>query len=198
MLTKFIGIFLIFTISVSANFSDITFGTGVINEQIGRYQINRDGDKNNFDHRVYFNSSVQYNLMEGWSLIPEVGLLWPFGTTDDENTQKYSYFFNTHIGYSFLENWMITLGTGMYLTSIKGDGGSATLPNGDGFTSFPVPDGITTTRNVVAILGGQFYFYDHEWSVKSQVFAFNVANSRNRSFSYTLSFNYHFGDTLWN
>jgi hypothetical protein len=197
MFLKILSILVLTLSPTFAEFNDLTFGTGVINEHIGRFQTNRGGDTNDFDHRVYFNLGTQYQLFENISLVPEFGLLWPFGTTDDENTHKYSYFFNGHLAYSFLERYMISLGTGMYLTTIKGDGGTATLPNGDGYTSFPVPNGASTTRNIVAILGGQSFIFKKEWSVKAQVYAFNVLSSLNRSFSYTLSVQYHFGDSLW-
>lgn len=191
-----IFLFTLWTSSVSAELTDVSLGTGLINEHIGRFQTNRGGDTNSFEHRVYFNTSAQYQLFEQWIIIPEAGLLWPGGATENDYTSKYSYFFNGHMGFTPMEDLILMAGTGFYFTTINGDGGSASLPNGDNFTSFPVPDGASTSRNLLAIVGAQYKFLN-EWSAKAQLFTFNLLSSRNRSFSYTLSVQYHFGDSLW-
>jgi hypothetical protein len=85
-------------------------------------------------------------------------------------------------------------GTGFSFTYITSDGGNEVLRNGSGTESFPLPDGASTTRNVVANLGLQTRFLQ-TWQAQLEVMMFNPGSSFNRSFSYFLGVQYLFN--IW-
>lgn len=184
-----------FLTNISANFSDLSFGTGLINQHIGQIQTDAGGSKNSFDHRVFVETDLTYKLDDRWSLIGQAGLVWP-GAAENDYVDKYNYFLTAHAGYSQWENFLLRAGVGAYFTYITGDGGTVELQNGTSTSSFYVPENQTTAINTVASVAGQ-YFFRNDVSLKFETMVFNLTNSENRSFTYTLAIRYHFGDSLW-
>ena len=180
----------------SEGLTDLSFGIGLIDQYVGQIQTSSQGGTNSLDYRVFLTTDLTYSLNSTWHIIAEAGFLWP-GGEDDELTSKKSYFINGLLGYRPMDELLIKAGSGFYMTTISGDGGTADLPNGLGVDSFPVPEGDSTSRNVTTNLGLS-YFPALDYSINTEFIIFNLFNSRNRSLSYTLSFSYHFGDSLWN
>ncbi len=183
--------------SFGSHFDGISLGAGLINQHLNHYQTNRAGDKNKFDHHPFLSLEGSYSLNQeaSWHLIAEGGFVWP-GGNDHEYISKISYFANGHLAWKPSQHWQGRLGAGLFMTTISGDGGSAELRNGGSLQSFPIPKGRSTARNVTSLASLSFHPVE-QYSLKFQTYVFNIANSRNRTFSYTLSLHYHFGDSLW-
>jgi hypothetical protein len=179
-----------------ANFSDLNFGAGLMNQSIGKFQSSSDGSRSKFNHRLTLEAGLEYDLNADFFLAGDLGALWP-GGTDDAFITKRVFYANFHTGLNINEEFSFRLGGGLTFTNISGEGGTVELQNGTGTTSFIIPDQSSTARNVTFNIAGLYHF-DSEYSVKLETFVFNIINSRNRTFNYALTARYHFGDSLWN
>jgi hypothetical protein len=94
------------------------------------------------------------------------------------------------LGYQ-IEQFTFRAGTGLSFTYITSSGGNQSLRNGEKTESFPMPDGASTTRNVVANLGVQGLFAQN-WLGQLEAMIFNPGSSFNRSVSYFLGIQYQF------
>lgn len=183
------------TNSFSNEFSDLTFGLGLIDQYIGQMQVSRNGETNSMDYRLFLSSGLTYSFTPEWEIITEIGLLWP-GGEDDQFTSKKSYFLNAYFGYHITDDFLFKLGGGLYMTSISGEGGVATLPNGEGSSNFYIPQGAATARNFTSNVGLN-YFLTRDYSLSAEAIIFNLISSENRAYSYTLAIHYHLENFLW-
>ncbi|PIP94097.1 MAG: hypothetical protein COV37_09305 [Bdellovibrio sp. CG11_big_fil_rev_8_21_14_0_20_39_38] len=187
--------FLFISLGASAEFKDVSLGLGLYDQYLGKVQTNRGGDTNKFDYQIFLVADSEYALNKKFSLIPRISLVKP-GHTRDTHTDKFIWWLSGEIGFNH-GDFLFHTGLGLLMTYISSSGGTVALPNGTGTDNFFLPDGESTSRNVVYLLGLD-YFITKEWSARPQLHVTNPFNSRNRALSYTLSFSYHFYDNLWN
>ncbi len=191
----FILISMCTTNSALAQMSDWNFGVGVMNQTPGRYQTEANGEKSSMNNRMMLETGLVYDLDEDWSLLTDFGLLWP-GGNDENFISKQVYYLNGHVGHDVTKSFLLRLGVGLYYTRLSGDGGTTPIRNGTGFTDFYVPEESSISQNATVNIAGE-YFFNADYSLKTEVFVFNVTNSINRTYNVALSLRYHLGDTLW-
>lgn len=180
------------SISMSA-IDDVTFGVGTQTQFVGKVQSDEAGSTNKFEFNPYLTATAEFSLTDRLSFYPEFGFLIP-DSTRDPLISKMTYFFLGSLGFE-IRDWVLRSGLGLSMTRISGDGGTQVLDNGAGQTSFPMPEGSATSRNVILNLGAE-YFVHQDWSARLETSVFNPINSRNRSFTYQLAIYYHFHDLL--
>lgn len=188
-------LFLSLSLGAYAEFKDVSLGLGLFDQYVGKVQTNRGGDTNKLDYQIFLVGDSEYALNKKFSLIPRITIVKP-GHTRDSHTDKFIWWLSGEVGYNH-GDFLFHTGLGLFMTYISSSGGTVALPNGTGTDNFYLPDGESTSRNVIYLLGVD-YFFLREWSVRPQLQVINPFNSRNRAFSYTLSFSYHFYDKLWN
>lgn len=181
---------------------DFSFGIGTQTQFVG--QVEKDVDTEEFNrtskvkestHKFQFNpyltAAAKISLTDRFSFYPEFGVLIP-DSTRDPLISKMSYFFLGSLGFE-IQDWVLRAGLGLSMTRISGKGGTQVLDNGNGQTSFPMPEGSATSRNVTLNLGTE-YFLHQNISARLETSVYNLINSRNRAFTYQLAFYYHFHD----
>lgn len=185
----------LFSLNIArAEFIDFSLGAGLYDQFVKKVQTTRSGETNKMDYLPFLNASTNYKLNDSWSILPEFGFVFP-GNTRDENISKLSYWFLVSGAYVY-KDFHFRLGTGLFMTFISSDGGTQSLPNGNGTTEFFLPSESVNTMNIITNLGID-YFWMKEFSTKLEASIFNITNSRNKAISYGLSFHYHFQDKLW-
>ena len=194
---KAIIIFICFiSVATASEFTDFSFGAGLIDQFENRMQTSESGDTNKLDTRLFFESELTYSFNENWKMHPTIGLLMP-GGTEDEFIHKFSYFINLVGSYTPVDNLYLRLGSGIYITHISGDGGTTELPNGIQVgQEFPIPEGTAIARNIIATMGIQYFIYV-DWSLKLESFLFNSFDDEKRALSHIFSIKYHLQDSLW-
>lgn len=184
------------TFTTQASWNDLNFSAGIMDPMVGQIQTSASGDTNKMDFKPLLEISGSYALNESWHLIPSFGFMLPGDTdTRDDNITKLSYYFLANGAYIW-NDFSFRAGTGLYITYIKGSGGTENLPNGLGVDSFPVPDESANTTNIV-LSGGASYKFHENFSTKFETMLFNTLSSRNKAVSYSLVATYHFNDSLW-
>jgi hypothetical protein len=183
---------------LQAAFTDVTIGAGLIDEHIGLYQTNTNGDKNKFNYRVLLEAQTFVNFsLAGFDyiLIPSFGFQFPKSTEESAIT-KYSSYLGLNLGYNLSKSFLLQGGTSFYMTYFTTDGGTTSLPNGNNPSQeFPLPEESSMATNITTNIALQYFLDD--LSFKAQGFVFNLMNSRNRTYTYALTMHYHFGTTLW-
>jgi hypothetical protein len=187
-----LSVLLYSTVTLSA-IEDVSFGIGTQTEFVGKVQSDESGSTNKFEFNPYLSAAAEVSFSEKLSFCPEFGLLIP-DSTRDPLISKMTYFFLGSLGYE-IRDWVLRAGLGLSMTRISGKGGTQVLDNGSGQTSFPMPEGSATSRNVILNLGTD-YFLHPDWSARIETSVYNPINSRNRSFTYQLAVHYHFHDIL--
>ena len=194
------AIFALIGLASAGEFSGISLGAGFINQHIGEFQVDTEGKKNRFrheDHRAFFaiEGAYTFDQKKRWDLLAAGGFVWPGGNRHSYISKNH-YFFNGLAGFKFHRRWQARLGLGLFVTSIKGDGGLDRLDSGGEPTNFPIPAGRKNSINSTTVMGIS-YIPSSKWSLKMEGFIFNLLLPYKRSFSYTLSWNYHFGVGWW-
>ncbi len=197
-ISQIILVFCFYTTTLQAAIKDLTIGAGIIDEHVGLYQTNATGDKNKFDYRVLLEAQTFVNFsLAGFDyiLIPSFGLQFPKSTEESAIT-KYSSYIGMNLGYHLSESLILQGGSSLYMTYFTTDGGTTSLPNGNNPSQeFPLPEESSMATNITTNIALQYFL--EEFSFKAQGFVFNLVNSRNRSYTYSLTMHYHFGTSLW-
>ena len=176
-----------------ASIDDVALGVGSQTQFVGKVQTNESGSTNKFEFNPYVSASAEYSFTENLSLFPEFGFLIP-DSTRDPKISKMTFFVLSMLGYE-INDWVLRAGVGLQMTRINSDGGVQVLDNGNGQTSFPMPEGAATGRNVITNLGVE-YFVHKDWSARVDSTIYNPFNGRNRAFGYQFAVHFHFHDIL--
>ncbi|MEC7276236.1 MAG: hypothetical protein VXV96_07940 [Bdellovibrionota bacterium] len=178
-----------------ADIYDFNLGVGLMNEAVGRYQTDVNGDKSLFNNKLALEAGASFPLDDdqAWRLHGDLGLLWPSGEVS--YITRNVFYMTANLGYSFTKEFEWRLGGGFYFTRISGEGGTVPIQNGDSTTNFPIPEEASISRNVTLNTSFNYEFYQ-DVSVRTEAFVFNPLNSRNRTFNVALTLRYHFGEVL--
>lgn len=169
-------------------------GAGLKTDYVGKVQITRDGEKNTWDPDLNLYAGI--TLARYWLIHPfiEIGGNLP-GEGRDPNITRWVWYTTFGGFYDFIvaKHWSLGIkaGTGFAMTTVSGKGGEETLRNGNTTESFPLPNGSSTTRNVIAVLGLSGT-YEERWRANFDFHRFNAFNERNAAWSYLFAINYVF------
>ncbi|WP_127717375.1 hypothetical protein [Halobacteriovorax sp. HLS] len=173
---------------------DFYAGAGSLTQFLGKAQTDESGSTDKFDFNPYISIGTEFHLYESFSITPEIAFGFPCSGRD-ERISKWSYWLQALGAYSY-KDFKFKFGPGLMMNQISSDGGTQTLNNGTGSSDFPMPNGSSTSRNLTLNTAAQWEF-TKDVSTRVEAWIVNVTDSESRSLSYTLSFYYHFGSTLW-
>lgn len=171
--------------------SELNLGLGTMTQNFRKVQTTVSGDKNNFKFDPYFSAAIKYPLTPQFSLVPSFGMTIPRKSEKDDNITKFTYYFLAEAAFHFNSDLSFKAGPGLSFNYLSGKGGEKILNNGTSNSSFPVPAGSATTRNLILSLGGDYRFLPH-WALQIQTLFFNPHDSISRSITYTLSILFYF------
>lgn|GEM_PF-2997069 len=169
-------------------------GAGLKTDYAGKVQISREGEKNSWDPDLNIYAGI--TLARFWLIHPfiEFGGNLP-GSGRDPNITRWVWYATFGGFYDFIvaKHWSLGIkaGTGIAMTTVSGKGGEETLRNGNTTESFPLPNGSSTTRNVIGVLGLSGT-YEERWRANFDFHRFNAFNERNAAWSYLFAINYVF------
>ncbi|MDD0852322.1 hypothetical protein HBN50_04395 [Halobacteriovorax sp. GB3] len=170
---------------------DFFLGIGNLTELVGHVQVDESGKTESFDFNPYFLTGMRLNLYEtNFAFEPEFGLTLPHEGRDP-NTKKWSFNLLAKIAYHY-KFLALSLGTGFYWVNLSSDGGTKRLQNGDGYSDFPIPEGSSTSQNLLTTIGLRAHVTD-TYSANFDAHILNLTDELSRSWNYVLSINYHFG-----
>jgi hypothetical protein len=173
---------------------DFYAGAGTLTQFVGRIQQDESGATNNFDFNPYLAIGTEFGLYKDFSFAPEFAFSFPKSSRDSQ-ISKMSYWAQLFAIYTY-SDFKLKFGPGLIMNRISADGGTQSLNNGTGTSDFPMPNGSSTSRNLTLNTALEWQFINTV-SARFEGWVVNLSDSESRSFSYTLSAYYHFGDTLW-
>lgn len=188
---------LVYLLSITSIFAeennDLTFSLGNLCEHIGKIQTDENGSKNKCSFLPSLSTTFEYYILPDLAFAPQFGATIPKSGRDD-NIKRMTLFALANVKYR-AEYVNLMAGTGFYITRISGPGGEATLNNGSGTDSFPLPKEAIYTRNFILNFGAGLDI-NHQWSTELYTYIFNTLESEDRSFSVGGNITYHFGAVL--
>ncbi|MFN8370743.1 MAG: outer membrane beta-barrel protein [Bacteriovoracaceae bacterium] len=174
-----------------AQINDVGLTLGNLTEFVANVQVDEKGGKNYIEFKPYMSFFIRHDFNESFSLLPEIGITYPM-KGESPNTKKTIYMIRLDLGYRFYD-FIAKAGTALFVTQIKGSGGTEKLNNGTSYDEFYLPAESHTARNYTINLGLE-YFIIPELSVKSELFVFSMFENVSRQFSYAIALTYHFGE----
>jgi hypothetical protein len=173
---------------------DLYAGAGTITQFVGKVQTDTSGSTNKFDFNPYLTVGAEFFIYSDFSFTPEFAFTFPQDSRDSY-MKKWTYWTQL-LGVYTYQDFKFKLGPGLLMNQISSDGGTQTLNNGTSSSDFPMPNGTSTSRNLTLNFATQWQFIK-EASARFEGQLINLTDSESRSFSYTFSFYYHFGNELW-
>ncbi len=179
--------------------NDFAFGIGNLSQFINKIQDDDSGGKRFLDIEPVFLFYDNYFFKEKFIISTDLGFTIP-KSGRDENIRRFTFYTNLLLGYPlyFQKHQKLILkgGLGLYFTKLSADGGSQSLGNGTDTIDFPLPNGSSTSQNLVTVLGTEYYF-GRDFSLRFDTLTYNLGDSEARAFSLFLSANYHFKVKKW-
>lgn len=172
---------------------NISLAIGNLCQYIGKYQTNKNGDKNLCEFRPHIGINYTHKINQKISLYPQFHFNIPQNSRD-KSSLKFN--FATLVNIKFAPHKTLPLsyiaGAGLYFTNFIGKGGSVTLNNGQDQESFPRPKEYKMSYQPIINVGAN-YRINKKFSTETFLYTFNLFDGKKRAFSLGLNVNYHFG-----
>ena len=179
-------IFLI-TLSNSAN-AVMMYSTGTYVPYFDKVQVSNSGATQKFDLNPYFAIGKQFNMSGPHYFMPEFGYTYWLETA--KKVQKSMIFLHYNFSYILSNRFIFRYGMTTHWYKIKGDGGTVSLRNGDGYTKFKAPSKEVTTYFTTLNLGGEFFF-NRSIGLRFDLNMMNVNELEQRAYNYLLTVNFY-------
>jgi hypothetical protein len=181
-------IFFIFILSPLLG-SAYVINAGTYVPYFNQAQVSDSGETQKFDINPYFGAGTQISMSGPHYFLPEIGFSYFLETP--KNTKKDIIFLHYNFGYTLNSQFIIRYGLTNHWYRLHGLGGSVTLSNGNGKTTFPSPDKTVVTYFTTLNLGGEFMLSSREFSVRYDLNIMSFQELDNRAFNYILTLNWY-------
>ncbi len=192
-----IAFFFAFFISTqvnAANNGSWYIGTGILNQNISKVATDA-SDQTSFlgnsyylpiQMKTYFGAlfGLQTMLKAMYTVLPR--------TTPDGGAQTSMLLLAAPMVYRLSQKWDIDFGLSWLLYIIRGQGGTKSLNNGAGMTTYGLPARYQMTENLIFEMGTSFT--THSSNIGLDILIESPLSNR-RAFSVLLSYNYRFAGT---
>ncbi len=182
--------FLFFLLFLSQTSYAYFFTTGTYVPFFNRAQTSNQGARQTFDYNPYFSGGVHIPLTQLNYFSPELG--YSFYLENAKNTKvdviflhySFSYFISSHIvfRYGFTNNWY----------RLVGKGGTVSLSNGTGTTTFPSPSKTVISYFSTLDFGLEYIYTNKRYSTRLDFQSMGPSNLSESSFNYLLTFNWYY------
>jgi hypothetical protein len=170
----------------------VHLSTGVHKSLIDVQDKNGDEEKNPFS--PVFSVGSNFRISGGFGFSPQFGFIYHTVKSDDSYGEYKMY--SLFILYDFLwvpqdyDFFALRFGVGTFRKTVKGEGGSVTVPNGNSTATAYRPESSTSYSGTFN-LGTDFNFkIFQDWftnfGVRFEMYAFRPLSSENRNYAYTL------------
>jgi hypothetical protein len=156
-------------------------------------QTNDSGGSSYFEFNPTIGFGLDIYAMKGFRLEPEFKWVLPREAQSSAITVNH-FLVRADISKRLLKSnrrWKFRVGTSLFITYIKGEGGIQFLDNGDNSNApFFLPDQSRSSINNTFDLGIEYNFKKNQ-SIRLQTYTFALLDSDARQFSYTLMYTYY-------
>ena len=180
-------IFVMLIISINLSFA-VHFTAGNFTPSISVQDP--EGDRSYFSLNPYIGLGFKIPIFGNHFFVPEVHFALHTSVDDDYGGQsKNTLFLLYDFAYPFNNEVILRYGFGTFITSIGGDGGTVTIPNGNSTTTAYKPGKSSTSYTSSLNLGVEFIKQVREYlmGTKLETYLFTFLSSEKRSFGHTIS-----------
>ncbi|HXH76754.1 MAG TPA: hypothetical protein VNJ08_17420 [Bacteriovoracaceae bacterium] len=165
----------------------VYFNFGTHTEFYNAVQIDDSGGMRKFEIAPTIGAGLKLPLDYGWRFLPELNWVLPFSEGNSKIIQNL-FMLRADFGYDPLEWLRLRIGTSLMFLNQHGRGGTTTIDNGNGASTFYYPDENHSSLNNTFDLGAEF-IYD-EWSFRFQTYTYSIFKEERRQLSYSLLISY--------
>lgn len=165
----------------------VSFNLGTHTEFYNAVQIDDKGGMRKFQFAPTIGAGISLPLDYGFRFLPEINWVLPF-EQGSSRIIKNVFMIRADFGYEPL-NWLrLRAGTSLMILNQHGQGGSTTIDNGNGASTFYFPDENHSSLNNTFDLGLEFIYQD--WSARLQTYTYSLFKEERRQLSYSLFLTY--------
>lgn len=124
----------------------------------------------------------------GQLFLPEFAMVFHGSGTDGYSKRTMAFLFD--FGFAYTDKLIFRYGIGTFLTSISGNGGTTTLPNGSSTRDYTLPGESKTSYNTTLNLGIESSV-DTNYAFRFQTYLFSLLDGEARKFSYSINVIYY-------
>jgi hypothetical protein len=168
-------------------FDNVTLTAGNWFDNYKQVQTSKSGSTQGFEVAPYFSTSIDYYFHEKWIAIPEIGWVVQREAGDDR-ISKNLFFIRTDAAYYLTPKFRLRAGTSLMILNISGNGGEATLPNGDSEETYYIPTERRTALNQTLDFGAE-YIVDRI-SIRAMAYVYAWLDEEERMITYSTSLSY--------
>ncbi len=168
----------------------VNLGFGALSQFHDRVQIDTSGNTNEMKLYPYTSLGAGWNFSKHFSLLSDLGWVFPHSRSTN-NVTRSCYYLNTHIATHWGSSFQVGAfaGLGLFLTSIKGDGGQVTLNNGTGTTDYPLPFDSALASNITYNAGAFIKYANISLEAMNSVLNLFDSLRRTSQISFSIKFN---------
>ncbi len=164
------------------------YSTGTYVPYFDKMQVSNSGSTQKFVINPYLAIGKQIHMSGTHYFMPELGYSYWLETA--KKTKKSMLFLQYNFSYILSGSFIFRYGLSTHWYKIKGEGGTVSLRNGDGYTNFKAPDKEVTTYFTTLNLGGE-YFFKNTLSLRFDLNMMNVNELENKATNYLLTVNFY-------
>lgn len=169
-------------------FSVIMYSTGTYVPYFDKMQVSNSGSTQKFALNPYISIGKQFQISGAHYFMPELGYSYWIETA--KKIKKSMIFLQYNFSYILTRSLIFRYGLSTHWYKIKGEGGTVSLRNGDGYTNFKAPDKQVTTYFTTLNLGTE-YFFKKTLSLRFDLNMMNINEFKNKSSNYLLTVNFY-------
>lgn len=177
-----------FLINLSQANAVTMYSTGTYVPYFDKVQVSNSGATQKFDLNPYFAIGKQFNMSGPHYFMPELGYTYWLETA--KKVKKNIIFLHYNFSYILSQRFIFRYGLTTHWYKIKGEGGTVSLRNGDGYTNFKAPDKEVTTYFTTLNLGSEFFF-NKRLALRFDLNMMNVNELEQRAYNYLFTVNFY-------
>jgi hypothetical protein len=177
-----------FLINLSQANAVTMYSTGTYVPYFDKVQVSNSGATQKFDLNPYLAIGKQFNMSGPHYFMPELGYTYWLETA--KKVKKSMIFLHYNFSYILSQRFIFRYGLTTHWYKIKGEGGTVSLRNGDGYTNFKAPDKEVTTYFTTLNLGSEFFF-NKGLALRFDLNMMNVNELEQRAYNYLFTVNFY-------
>lgn len=185
---KFALLVLILIAFVKPSYALFTFGS--YSNEASKYQINDQGETQNFSHNLYLGLSAKRNFTGPHFFMPALGYVKHSVESEDEYS-KSAYILTYAMGYQINNVLMVRYGLANIITKISGDGQTKEQNNGTSTDIYFKPGAGYSSYNTSLVLGLESSVFNENFSFVFDTHILNMWESDSRTISFLMGVNYY-------
>jgi len=162
--------------------------TGTYVPYLNKAQVSTSGSTQKYDLNPYIGIGTNFPMTSSQYFLPEFA--YSYFMDNASGSRREMVFLHYNFGYVLSPDALLRYGLSTHWYRIIGKGGTTTLDNGTGTTSFANPDKTVTTYFTTLNLGAEYFINSKQNSIRFDLNMMSFKDFDKRVYNYLLTYNF--------